>query len=107
MITVTPEAVQKIRDIIAEENDPGLKLRVFVEGGGCSGLQYGFTFDTDTSEDDLTLDFDGVQLLVDGMSGAYLAGATIDFRNDLDGENFVISNPNATSTCGCGSSFAM
>lgn len=107
MITVSPSAVQRLREILAEESDPNLKLRVFVEGGGCSGLQYGFTFDDQVSEDDYTLDFDGVEVLVDAMSGTYLAGATVDFRSDVSGENFVIDNPNATSTCGCGSSFSM
>lgn len=107
MITVSPSAVQRLREILAEESDPNLKLRVFVEGGGCSGLQYGFTFDDQVSKDDYTLDFDGVEVLVDAMSGTYLAGATVDFRSDVSGENFVIDNPNATSTCGCGSSFSM
>ena len=104
MITVTEAAGQKLRDILAEE-EPGLMLRVFVEGGGCSGLQYGFTFDHAKSEDDFELDVGGVGVLVDAMSITYLSGATIDFRSDISGENFVIENPNATSTCGCGSSF--
>lgn len=107
MITVSPSAVERLRAILAEESDPNMKLRVFVEGGGCSGLQYGFTFDDQVSEDDFALDFDGVQVLIDAMSGAYLSGATVDFRSDVSGESFVIDNPNATSTCGCGSSFTM
>jgi iron-sulfur cluster insertion protein len=107
MITVTPSASARLLEILAEENNPELKLRVFVEGGGCSGLQYGFTFDEVSSEDDFVMDFGGVPVLVDAMSSAYLQGATIDFRSDVSGENFVIDNPNATSTCGCGSSFSV
>lgn len=107
MITVTESATQKLRDILAEESDPNLKLRVFVEGGGCSGLQYGFTFDDQASEDDFDIDLGGVRVLIDAMSSTYLAGATIDFRSSIEGENFVIENPNATSTCGCGSSFSV
>ena len=107
MITVTPSASARLLEILAEENNSDLKLRVFVEGGGCSGLQYGFTFDEIVGEDDFVLDFNGVPVLVDAMSGAYIQGATIDFRSDVSGENFVIDNPNATTTCGCGSSFSV
>lgn len=107
MITVTDAAVARLQQILDEESNPDLTLRVFVEGGGCSGLQYGFTFDDQISDDDYQLDFGGVRVLIDGMSGTYLAGATIDFRSDLSGENFVIDNPNAVSTCGCGSSFSI
>ena len=106
MITVTPTAVAKIQDILAEENNPNLKLRVFVQGGGCSGFQYGFTLDDTQAEDDWDLDVDGVRVLVDSMSGGYLQGAVIDFRDDAMGSSFSISNPNAQTTCGCGSSFS-
>lgn len=106
MITVTDQAVAKIRDIIAEENNPTLKLRVFVQGGGCSGMQYGFTLDTDQNEDDWDLEVNGVKVLVDSMSGGYLQGATIDYKEDQYGSSFTIKNPSAQTTCGCGSSFS-
>jgi iron-sulfur cluster insertion protein len=106
MITLSESAVARIQDILAEENLPDLKLRVFVQGGGCSGMQYGFTLDQDVGEDDWALDVNGVQLLVDSMSGQYLQGAEIDFRDDAMGASFVIKNPNAQTTCGCGSSFS-
>ena len=102
----TDSAANKVRVLIEEENNPALKLRVFVEGGGCSGFQYGFTFDEKINEDDTQLEKNGVVLLVDPMSYQYLVGAEIDFKEDLEGAQFVIKNPNATSTCGCGSSFA-
>jgi iron-sulfur cluster insertion protein len=102
----TDAAVAKVRELLLEENNPALKLRVFVQGGGCSGFQYGFTFDEDVSEDDTTIERDGVQLLVDPMSFQYLAGSEIDYKDDLEGSQFVIRNPNANTTCGCGSSFA-
>lgn len=105
MITITQTANARIKEILAEENNPTIKLRVFVQGGGCSGMQYGFTFDEDTNEDDFSLEFDGVQVLVDSMSSQYLQGATIDFKEDIMGANFSINNPNAQTTCGCGSSF--
>ena len=105
MITVTESAVAKIQDILREENNPSLKLRVFVQGGGCSGMQYGFTLDEEQSEDDWNLDINGVQVLVDSMSGGYLQGAEIDYRESEMGSSFSISNPNAQTTCGCGSSF--
>jgi len=106
MITLTENATAKIQEIFAEENNPALKLRVFVQGGGCSGMQYGFTFDEEVNEDDFDLDFDGVKVLVDSMSSQYLQGATIDFKDDLMGASFSINNPNAQTTCGCGSSFS-
>ena len=96
----------KVADLIAEEGNPDLKLRVFVQGGGCSGFQYGFTFDEITNEDDTTMSKNGVSLLIDAMSYQYLIGAEIDYKEDLQGAQFVIKNPNATSTCGCGSSFS-
>jgi iron-sulfur cluster insertion protein len=102
----TDNAVAKVRDLIAEEGNPELKLRVFVQGGGCSGFQYGFTFDEETNEDDTTVNKDGVKLLIDAMSYQYLVGAEIDYKEDIQGSQFVIKNPNATSTCGCGSSFS-
>jgi len=106
MITITENAVAKIKDILAEENNPAIKLRVFVQGGGCSGMQYGFTLDEVVNEDDFDLDINGVTVLVDSMSGTYLQGATVDYKEDQYGSSFSISNPNAETTCGCGSSFS-
>jgi iron-sulfur cluster insertion protein len=91
---------------IIEEGNPDLKLRVFVTGGGCSGFQYGFTFDEEVNEDDTTMEKNGVKLLIDAMSYQYLIGAEIDYKEDIEGAQFVIKNPNAQSTCGCGSSFS-
>jgi iron-sulfur cluster insertion protein len=102
----TDAAADKVKQLIDEEGNPDLKLRVFVQGGGCSGFQYGFTFDEAVNEDDTVMDKSGVQLLVDSMSYQYLVGAEIDYKDDLNGAQFVIKNPNATSTCGCGSSFS-
>ena len=102
----TDSAAAKVADLIAEEGNPELKLRVFVQGGGCSGFQYGFTFDEETAEDDTVLQKGGVTLLVDAMSLQYLVGAEIDYKEDLQGAQFVIKNPNASTTCGCGSSFS-
>ena len=93
--------------LLIEEGNNNLKLRVFVQGGGCSGFQYGFTFDEDVNEDDTTLEKNGVALLVDPMSFQYLVGAEIDYKEDIEGSQFVIRNPNASSTCGCGSSFSV
>jgi iron-sulfur cluster insertion protein len=106
-LILTDSATSKIRDLIEEEGNPALKLRVFVSGGGCSGFQYGFTFDEEINEDDTTLEKDGVTLLIDSMSYQYLVGAEIDYSESLQGSQFVIRNPNATSTCGCGSSFSV
>ena len=106
MITLTENAISKLKDLFAEENNPNLKLRTFVQGGGCSGMQYGFTFDEDQNEDDFSLEFDGVPVVVDSMSSMYLQGATIDYKEDLMGASFSIDNPNAETTCGCGSSFS-
>lgn len=103
----TDSAVAKVKGLIEEEQNPELKLRVFVQGGGCSGFQYGFTFDEDINDDDTVLVKDGVRLLVDSMSLQYLIGAEIDYKDDLEGSQFVIKNPNATTTCGCGSSFSV
>jgi iron-sulfur cluster insertion protein len=107
MISLKPSAVEKIRDLIAEENNPDLKLRIFVQGGGCSGFSYGFTFDEIVNEDDFDLDFEGVHLLVDSMSNQYLDGAEVDYVEELMGSQFKISNPNAATSCGCGSSFSV
>ena len=106
MITITDNAVAKIKDIIAEENNPNIKLRVFVQGGGCSGMQYGFTLDEEQAEDDWDLNYNGVQVLVDSMSGGYLQGAEVDYKEDQYGATFSIKNPQAKTTCGCGSSFS-
>ena len=102
----TDRAANKVKELIVEEGNPDLKLRVFVTGGGCSGFQYGFTFDEEISDDDTVMQKNGVTLLVDPMSYQYLVGAEIDYTEDLEGSQFVIKNPNATSTCGCGSSFS-
>ena len=106
MITVTDSAADKVRDLVNEEGNPDLKLRVFVQGGGCSGFQYGFTFDEVINDDDTQMTKNGVTLLIDAMSYQYLVGAEIDYQESLQGAQFVIKNPNATSTCGCGSSFS-
>ena len=100
-------AIAKLKDLLAEENNPNLKLRVFVQGGGCSGFQYGFTFDNEQNEDDFDLEFDGVSVLVDSMSAQYLQGARIKYTEDAIGSAFAIENPNAQTTCGCGSSFSI
>ena len=102
----TDSAASKVAELIAEEGNPDLKLRVFVQGGGCSGFQYGFTFDEVVNEDDMQMNKNGVTLLIDAMSLQYLAGAEIDYKDDLQGAQFVIKNPNATTTCGCGYSFS-
>ena len=102
----TESAATKVKELIDEEGNPELKLRVFVQGGGCSGFQYGFTFDEAVNEDDTQMMRGGVTLLIDAMSLQYLVGAEIDYKEGLDGAQFVIKNPNATTTCGCGSSFS-
>lgn len=102
----TDAAASKVKELIEEEGNTDLKLRVFVTGGGCSGFQYGFTFDEVANDDDTTLEKNGVTLLVDPMSYQYLVGAEIDYTEGLEGSQFVIKNPNASSTCGCGSSFS-
>ncbi len=102
----TESAAAKVKQLIDEENTPGLKLRVFVTGGGCSGFQYGFTFDETVNEDDTMVEKNGVSLLIDPMSFQYLVGAEIDYQEGLQGSQFVIKNPNAQTTCGCGSSFS-
>jgi len=106
-LVFTDSAANKVKELIAEEGNPELKLRVFVTGGGCSGFQYGFTFDEAAGEDDAVMEKNGVTLLIDPMSYQYLVGAEIDYTEGLQGSQFVIKNPNATSTCGCGSSFSV
>lgn len=105
-LVFTDSAANKVKELIEEEGNAALKLRVFVTGGGCSGFQYGFTFDEEVNEDDATMEKNGVMLLIDPMSYQYLVGAEIDYTEGLEGSQFVIRNPNATSTCGCGSSFS-
>jgi iron-sulfur cluster insertion protein len=105
MVQITDKAFTQIRQIMIEE-DTTEALRVFVQGGGCSGFQYGFTFDENQADDDFMIEQDGVKVLVDAMSMTYLEGAEIDYKKDLTSAQFVIKNPNATNTCGCGSSFA-
>ena len=107
MIEITESAIAKISDILAEENNPRVKLRTFVQGGGCSGFSYGFTLDEEQNEDDFVIEKPGGNILVDSMSMQYLQGATIDYKDELMGSSFTINNPNATTTCGCGSSFAV
>lgn len=102
----TDNAAKKVKDLIEEEKNPALMLRVFVSGGGCSGFQYGFTFEEGANEDDTRVEKDGVTLLIDPLSFQYLAGAEIDYQEGLHGAQFVIKNPQAKSTCGCGSSFS-
>ena len=105
-LVFSESAANKVKQLIDEEGNPELKLRVFVTGGGCSGFQYGFTFDEAINEDDTSLQKNGVTLLIDPMSLQYLGGAEIDYQEGAEGAQFVIKNPNATSTCGCGSSFS-
>ncbi len=105
-VIFTESAAAKVRELIAEEGDENLMLRVFISGGGCSGFQYGFTFDDTINEGDTQVEKDGVTLLIDPMSFQYLAGAEIDYTEGLQGSQFVIRNPNAVTTCGCGSSFS-
>ncbi len=107
MITISDRAKEKIKDILYEENNPKLALRTFVQGGGCSGFSYGFTLDEEINEDDFEIPLDEFKVLVDSMSMQYMTGATIDYKEELMGSNFVINNPNATTTCGCGSSFGV
>ena len=106
-ITFTDNAVNKVKELIKEEDTPDLKLRVFVSGGGCSGFQYGFTFEESINEDDTQVTKDSVTLLIDPMSLQYLTGAEIDYQDNVQGSQFVIKNPNAETTCGCGSSFSV
>lgn len=106
-LTFTDNAANKVKQLIEEEGNADLKLRVFVSGGGCSGFQYGFSFDEEINDDDTVMTKNGVQLLIDPMSFQYLAGSEIDYQESLEGSQFVIRNPSAASTCGCGSSFSV
>lgn len=106
-INLSARAVTKVRDLVTEEENEELKLRVFITGGGCSGFQYGFTFDELMADDDTIIEREGVTVLVDPMSFQYLAGSEVDYTEGLEGSRFVINNPNATATCGCGSSFSI
>jgi iron-sulfur cluster insertion protein len=106
MITITENASTKIADILAEENNPKIKLRMFVQGGGCSGMQYGFTLDEEQNDDDWEITAGSTLVLVDSMSMQYVENATVDYVDDLQGSRFSIKNPDAQTTCGCGSSFS-
>ena len=107
MITISESAKEKIKDLLIDENNPNIKLRTFVQGGGCAGFNYGFTLDEEQNEDDIEILIDNFKVLVDSMSMTYLTGAEIDYKEELMGSQFVIKNPNATNTCGCGSSFGV
>jgi iron-sulfur cluster insertion protein len=107
MITISESAKNKITELFLEENNPNLKLRTFVQGGGCSGFSYGFTFDEEQNEDDFEFPLSEWKILIDSMSMQYLEGAEIDYKDDLNGSSFTIKNPNAVTTCGCGSSFGV
>ena len=106
-IKFTDAAARKVMELIMEEHNPELKLRVYISGGGCSGFQYGFSFDENIGEGDVTIENDGVALVIDPMSYQYLVGAEVDYTEGLEGAQFVVNNPNATTTCGCGSSFSV
>ena len=106
-INLSERAVRKVRELIDEEQNEDLKLRVFITGGGCSGFQYGFTFDELQADDDTAVEREGVTVLVDPLSFQYLAGSEVDYTEGLEGSRFVVTNPNATTTCGCGSSFSI
>ncbi len=107
MITITGAAQAKIKEVLAEETDPKAKLRMFVQGGGCAGFSYGFTIDEEKNEDDFEISAGSASVLVDSMSIQYLQGAIVDYKDDLEGSRFSISNPQASTTCGCGSSFSV
>jgi len=106
-IQVSPNAVAKVRSLLEEEGNQELKLRVYVTGGGCSGFQYGFSFDEELTEDDTRIEKDGITVVVDAMSYPYLVGSRVDYQEGLQGSKFTVENPNAASTCGCGSSFSI
>lgn len=106
-VQFTHNAAAKVGELLAEKKNADLKLRVYITGGGCSGFQYGFVFDEEISQDDTAIEKDGVTVLIDSMSIEYLAGAEIDYKDDLSGAQFIIRNPNAATTCGCGSSFSV
>jgi len=106
-IIISPPAALKINQLVLEEMNPDLKFRVYIIGGGCSGFQYGFAFEEDSEDGDMTIESEGVTVMIDPMSYPYLMGSTIDYLEDLQGSRFVVSNPNAKTTCGCGSSFTI
>ncbi len=106
-IVLSERAADKVRRLMDAEGNPALKLRVFITGGGCSGFSYGFTFDEEVAEDDAVVERDGVTMVVDALSYPYLTGAQVDYQEDLQGAQFVVANPNAAATCGCGNSFAI
>jgi iron-sulfur cluster insertion protein len=106
-INLTARAVEKVRELVSEEENQELKLRVFITGGGCSGFQYGFTFDETAAEDDTAIEESGVTVLIDPMSFQYLVGSEVDYTEGFEGARFVVNNPNATTTCGCGASFSV
>jgi len=106
-ITLTTLAINKVGEMIAEDGDPSLKLRIYISGGGCSGFQYNFAFDDKAAEDDMVIEKDGITLLIDCTTFPYMMGATVDYKEGLEGARFIITNPNAASTCGCGSSFSV
>ena len=106
-LTFSNSAALKVKELIDEEESPDLKLRVFVTGGGCSGFEYGFTFDEDMDDEDTIIENEGVALLIDSLSYQYLVGAEVDYKEDLQGSRFVVTNPNAATTCGCGNSFSI
>lgn len=106
-IDFSPKAVAKVKALIAADGDDELRLRVFITGGGCNGFSYGFTFDDDVAEDDAVIDREGVSMVIDAMSYPYLEGSQVDYVEDLSGSQFVVTNPNASATCGCGNSFSI
>lgn len=106
-ISIAPGAIDKVRELVTEEENPNLKFRVYVTGGGCSGFQYGFAFEEDAAEDDTLITRDGVTLVVDPMSYPYLVGSVVNYEEGLQGARFTVQNPNANSTCGCGASFSI
>ncbi len=106
-VTISPSAVNKVRELVDEEENPDLKFRVYVTGGGCSGFQYGFSFEEEAAEDDTRIEREGVTLIIDPMSYPYLIGSVVDYEEGLQGARFTIKNPNASSTCGCGASFSI
>lgn len=107
LLAVTENAVSKVRHLVDDEGNKDLKLRVFVTGGGCSGFQYGFSFDEAVADDDTIIEKDGISVVVDALSFPYLVGSQVDYQEGLEGARFLVSNPNATTTCGCGSSFSI
>lgn len=106
-VNISPNAINKVRELVEEEENPDLKFRVYVTGGGCSGFQYGFSFEEDAAEDDTRIEREGVTLIIDPMSYPYLVGSVVDYEEGLQGARFTVKNPNASSTCGCGASFSI